>query len=400
MRSKTSKQIETAMIRRRGVAAVWTAVTATLMIGFVALAIDLGHVRLVKAQLQNAADAAAMAGASALIDPAGVAGSTTPEQRASLCKSRAATYANKNRADGQYLQLTTADVSVGNISQVNNLQEDLTPGATPYNAVKVLVRKAPDASNGPVTTYFATIWGQDTASISATATAFLDGRMCAYRPVDKPGPLPLVPITVRKAKWDLEIVAKTGNDGFGYDPANQTITSDPDGVPELSIFPEKQKDSDEPDGAGDFGLLQLGDGSQGVPEIGSQIENGVGEEEITATFGEPEIRFYTDQGDPITHVVDGIPGVKNSLVQLDRYLKSRIGDVIAFFTHDNVTKSGTNATYDIVGIQFGRLMYTNAHGSLGKKAVVIQPVAYVGQEVITSDQAPVHDTAGRIQLVR
>ena len=48
---------------RRGVALVWVAILAMVLIGMLGMAIDAGVVALARQQLQNAADAAALAGA-------------------------------------------------------------------------------------------------------------------------------------------------------------------------------------------------------------------------------------------------------------------------------------------------------------------------------------------------
>jgi uncharacterized membrane protein len=53
----------------RGVVFLWVALFLTLILGFVALSIDIAKLMTARSQLQNAADAAALAGASA-IDPA------------------------------------------------------------------------------------------------------------------------------------------------------------------------------------------------------------------------------------------------------------------------------------------------------------------------------------------
>ena len=61
--------------RRRGVVVVQVAVLLTVLLGFVALTVDVGLMYNTKAELQAAADAAALAGAAApynddgLVDP-------------------------------------------------------------------------------------------------------------------------------------------------------------------------------------------------------------------------------------------------------------------------------------------------------------------------------------------
>jgi Flp pilus assembly protein TadG len=54
--------------RRKGAVVVVAVVVITLTLGIAAIAIDLGYIQLVQSQLQNAADAAALSGASALVD--------------------------------------------------------------------------------------------------------------------------------------------------------------------------------------------------------------------------------------------------------------------------------------------------------------------------------------------
>lgn len=384
----------------RGAVIVWTAVGLTVLIGFVALAVDSGYVRVVRTQLQAAADAAAMAGASALLSPAVEFGASSPETLVYEANNRASAYAGKNQAASQYLSLDVSDVSVGYIADTNDLDVELAAGVQPYNAVYVRVLKTSGSSNGPLDLIFGSVLGKSTASLGAGATAVLDGRMYAYRPVDNVRG-PAIPVTIWKQKWLDEIINGAGEDNYGFDPVTGEVTLGPDGIPEISIYPQKQKDiGDEEDGSGNFGLLNIGTGNQGVPAIGDQIRNGLTEENIIGAFGESEIRFYTEDGAPINHVLDGTPGVKNSLIQLEDDFRSRLGTVIGFFLHDAVIESGANSQYNVVNMHFGRLMDLNARGSVNDKAVVIQPVAYVGQEIITGKDIIWHGTGGRIRLVR
>jgi Flp pilus assembly protein TadG len=51
---------------RKGIAAVYIALIMFVLVAFVGLAIDIGYMYVAKGQLQNASDAAALAGASSL----------------------------------------------------------------------------------------------------------------------------------------------------------------------------------------------------------------------------------------------------------------------------------------------------------------------------------------------
>ncbi len=397
---KASKQHTSSRSSKRAAVIVWTVVSSGVLMGFAAFAVDLGYLKVVRTQLQSAADASAMAGASGLLSPAYLEGKATQEDMAQTASALAMEYCALNKADNKTLALDPSDITVGHISNVNNINEQIA-AVTPYNAIRVTVRKDAGSSNGAVRLYFAGIWGKYFSSTSATATGYLDGKVVAYRPDPRKNGGPLIPISVRREKWTNEIINANGADSFGYDSQTGQITDGSDNITEISLYPEKQKDAQSSNGAGDFGLLHIGNSNQGVTELAQQIQNGLTQEDVIGQFGEPEIKFFDNGGNPRNYIIDGTPGAKNSLVQLEDNLKSHLGEVIGFFIHDVITQSGANSQYTITGIQFGRVMLVNAQGTVnGAKALVIQPVAYMGSEIITGDNGGIHSTAGRIRLVR
>ncbi len=105
----TIKIIKTNWTRRAAVVA-WTVITTSTMIGFAALAVDLGYVRVVQTQMQSAADASALAGASALLNPAALTGRMTQSELAADAIARAQAYAAKNSAENRSLILTPYDI--------------------------------------------------------------------------------------------------------------------------------------------------------------------------------------------------------------------------------------------------------------------------------------------------
>ncbi len=121
-----------------------------------AVAIDLGHLYLVKSELQNAADAGANAAAMGLmgINPGAMSPvPISPDCSRALSACQGIVAANK--ADGQSLQLLTSDVSFGNWDKNQNRFAS-TGCSQPQqvNAVKVAVRKDLSA-NGAVSLVFA-----------------------------------------------------------------------------------------------------------------------------------------------------------------------------------------------------------------------------------------------------
>jgi len=385
---------------RRGAAVVVTAVSLVVILGFTALAVDLGYVMCVRGELQVAADAAALAGVSALADSAVIFGSEDASASAAEASSRAIYYAGQNAAEGESVELLDSDVQAGSVDDPNNLQSPLAVGVQPYNAVRVMVRKD-EYANGPVNLFFAKIFGKETTDCWAEATAYFDRHVAGYRPDESGGPL--IPISVKEQKWQDEIINKTGDDEYGIDPETGEVTFGPDGIPEISIYPEKQHGGDDegedgdPDGAGNFGLLNFDNPNNGVPILAEQIRNGLTEESIAAIFPHSVVRFSDDQGNPTTVTIDGNPGLKSSL-QDD--MESRLDDVIGFFVHREEDGTGANAEFTVVNVQFGRLLYVSAHGSFKHKAIVVQPEIYTGKEIITNGQVPTHATSGRFVLIR
>lgn len=112
----------------RGQILVLVALSLIVLLGFAALAIDVGYFYHTKNQLQGAADAAALAGALAL-DGSNNLAQTAPG-------TEAVKYATLNRASGSAVQLDPSDIILG--SWVAN---SFIPSGTPVNAVKVIARK-------------------------------------------------------------------------------------------------------------------------------------------------------------------------------------------------------------------------------------------------------------------
>jgi Flp pilus assembly protein TadG len=142
---------------RRGVALVYVALIALALVAVLGLAIDTGYVFLTAHQLQNAADAAALAGADEV--PFDTAQAATD----------AVTEASKNTAAHSPVTLTAAtDVIVGNY---NRTTSTFAPNTAPYNACQVIARRTKGSPNGPLNLLFAPIFGITTSEVSRQAIA-------------------------------------------------------------------------------------------------------------------------------------------------------------------------------------------------------------------------------------
>jgi Flp pilus assembly protein TadG len=169
-----------------GSIAVITIIGMLAFIGIVALALDIGHLVLVRGSLQKAADAGALAGARAL--------SLDPTQANGLAKSlnwsyainRATNTVQENYADGAALTASSVQAGYWNINWTAstapaNLSGYANPAAyipnTTYEipAVKVTINKANGGtgSNGPVYASFASVMGIDTMNAQGSCVAIL-----------------------------------------------------------------------------------------------------------------------------------------------------------------------------------------------------------------------------------
>ena len=139
-----------ARARQRGSAAVLFGLLLVVLCGFVALAVDAGHLFKVRAELQNAADAAALAGVRDL-------NGTTAHFAAARAASQA--YAQANGADGTPVTVSASDVILGNWNFATRSFTPLLSPAPQVNAVKVTANRT-GAENGAVGTFFAPLVGE------------------------------------------------------------------------------------------------------------------------------------------------------------------------------------------------------------------------------------------------
>ena len=170
-----------------GATAVIVAITLPMLIGFTALAVDVGYMHVTKNELQNVADAAALAAARKLGTI--YQGMTHDAQQTYSCgdddigdiKDVANAVAHNNKAGGEHITVYAEGIDHVEIGVWNPSN---TPPFTPFttappypqpDAVRVTAHRD-NAANGPITTFFAKIFGIDAVDVSADATAALLGQ--------------------------------------------------------------------------------------------------------------------------------------------------------------------------------------------------------------------------------
>ncbi|WP_158270217.1 TadG family pilus assembly protein [Limnohabitans sp. T6-20] len=150
-----------------GAVTLLVALMIPVLLGIAALVIDVAYVQVVRNELQNDADAAALAGAKQLRSSA----SATPQW--SVAERVAFDAIALNAADSKKLSTGTVQSGYWNPTQVNALLQMLpmTPTANDVPAVQVTLIKGNGQNDGEVPTFFARLWNIVSTPVTVTAVA-------------------------------------------------------------------------------------------------------------------------------------------------------------------------------------------------------------------------------------
>ena len=286
---------------------VMAAVCMVVVLGFAALAVDLGMVVTAEAQLQNAADAAAFAGASQLAGE---------DYDGSLLE--AFRFAALNTCMGRSVAVSAADAQLGtyDFDQSRFVSAPLgDPSGS--NAIRVTARRGQFSLAGPLNLFFAGVFGRASAEAAATAIAAADNRLTGF---DGAVHRVLMPFTIHP----------------------RVIAQAQDGV--FNLYPNRPGEPDEPI-PGNFGALDLDNSNPGTSVLSAWIEEGFP--------GVVEIP-------PSGHLLmGGAPGLRAPLASS---VELRIGDVVLVLIHESVTDGGANAVYDIVSMLPVQILGVSGNG--------------------------------------
>ena len=137
------------------------------LIGLMGLGIDAGHVFVVAHQLQNAADAAALAGVQVV------------REGDAAARLAAINMAASNRADGAPVVLVdnptndiNGDVVVGRYDRATR---EFRPALLGANSVKAVARRTESSPGGRVSLFFGSLFGIDSVEITRDAVAKIGG---------------------------------------------------------------------------------------------------------------------------------------------------------------------------------------------------------------------------------
>jgi Flp pilus assembly protein TadG len=154
---------------RRGGVLVYTAIVLFVLIGFIGLAIDWGYMTWTAQKLQNAADAAALAGAQQV---------WTSQTNA---RNAAVNYAALNEAGSKSVALNfnatndaAGDVVVGQYDRAAHTFT-VTTNRQVANAVRVVARRTTGSAGGALPLFFGPMFGKNTAEVARYGIAVAVG---------------------------------------------------------------------------------------------------------------------------------------------------------------------------------------------------------------------------------
>ncbi|MHB8122357.1 MAG: pilus assembly protein TadG-related protein [Desulfuromonadaceae bacterium] len=154
---------------QKGLALVFIALLMVAVCGFIGLAVDMGYMYVAKGQLQNASDAAALAGAAKLDGTAFTAQTSA--------RNAAKAFAEINPVvpgPDTTVAVSVEDITVGNWDPArSSTPSDLRFQADtpPINAVKVQARRTEGSIGGPVELFFSRVIDSRWARMGVSATA-------------------------------------------------------------------------------------------------------------------------------------------------------------------------------------------------------------------------------------
>jgi hypothetical protein len=335
------------------------------------------------AKLQNAADAAALAGASQLMAPKiGGAVVTTAEANASITAARteAGNVALLNTAGSVALNMLTSDTVVGYMSDPRDQSQTLhawTTGEPMPNTIQVMLRRD-NTANTPVGLFFARVLGVNTWNCTAKATAAYQQPVSVTGFKSSTTNSKLLPIAIDVNYWNSFLASGNSPDGTQVDlftalqPDTDTdppynVTTGGDGVPEFNdLYPNNNS-------PGNFGLVSIGPPATDTPSYESWIRNGSTPSDLSYFGGNG---FQATPTSPATCA--GGPGLKSTLIS---DLASIVGQSRIVPLFSSYSGNGSNTEYTIVG--FAGVTIVSATGSGSNISVMIQPMVVIDSTATT-----------------
>ncbi len=386
-------------VKRSGSVLPLVAVSLTLIMAMLVMAIDLGWMYLAKNELQNAADAAALAGAVELIDEDFLSGSSYQADDVSACRDSAETFAGYNTAAKRNLLVDRNDLNdpqggivVGYIEDPLDFSSTLqTDSMEEDNSVRVRTELA-ETINGPLALFFASVFGKQTVEVGAHATATVDDRVVGFA-VASDKTLPLLPFTVNVDLWDEgypgDPIGASFFPAFGFHLLKLLSSQSchwTSGV--LKLYPNFPGES------GNFGTLDIGPSNNSTSDLMRQIRDGVTSADLNAIGG----LVLTDDGSGVfSKWLQGDTGVSTAI---GKAVKDILGESRMIPLHRNYVGSGNNLEYEVVRFAGVKVVNVKMTGALEYRHIDVVPTQVVTQYGMIHPDAPGSNLVYSLALTR
>jgi hypothetical protein len=366
------------LTNRTGSIITLSAGVLVMVLAFTAFTVDLGWITLARAQMRNAADAAAFAGATEFGPGTGLAPMLSASSVAEESKDAAQSIASANRSgglDSTYIDVAQ-DVRLGQYQWLPDQQCWAEVwGATPYTMIEVAVHRdrgsAVDINgqvvDGPLALFFAPVIGHSEAGLNVTsASAIMPGVGFKISPGSS-SRANILPIALDEASWD-SMLAGVGDDDYEFNVGLNKVVESSDGILEVNIYPSGSSSLP----PGNRGTVDIGHPGNSTNDLKRQIREGINADDMSWFGG--EIRF---DGTPLE--LNGDTGISAGI---EAALKDVIGEVKAIPLYTSVSGPGNNATYVISRFVGVRIMDVRLTGNPNKRHVTVQPAPYSDSTVV------------------
>lgn len=372
------------------------AVVLVFLMSIVAFAVDLGYIATTKAELQSAADAAALAGAIEIVNGLGASPVSTQSQMQVNARAAAVTVAGKNGngdLSATYLD-SNQHIRFGQTSW-NAAQNrwDKTWGTTPANIIETTTHRDAAGSslgNKSLKLFFAPVMGKETSNLKTNAVAgVLPGAGFKIAP-GSPNKFGALPIACDETSWN-NLLAGTGSDNYSYNTSSGVVSNGTDGVKELNIYPDPNANLP----AGNRGTVDLGNPNNSAADLKRQIVEGLNESDLSFF---PNNTIRTDTGPVIVNGDTGISaGIKADLEAIKG--QPRLMPIFTIVGSQQQATSGSmsgkkasgnNVYYRVVKFVGVRIVFVELTGN--NKRVIIQPATFSESAVIPAKTAIATDS--------
>lgn len=384
-------RVHTRRALRLGAIAPLAALLMIPLLGMLAFSIDISYAASVRSDLQSAADASALAGASKMqqyfveynyptitsSQQSSIVSTATGNASGSPTKVAESTAA-ANKAGGVSIAVPDADVTFGYTNSSGTYSS--TYSAYP-NTIQIVTRRD-STKNGSLSFFFGPLLGVNSTNLTATARATIYvgdvTSLQAITGIDSH----ILPVALDYKTWTNFMATGQQRDG--------TTSNGPNGYPQLMVYP------DPGNAPGQFGLLDVGPPQNNVPAFRNWIDDGETPNDITYLLNNNLLPVSPSAPE----AWKGGPGMKSTL-QSDFASVEGNPVLIPIFqavqyspSYIAASGNGQGSYYNIIG--FVGVTVTQATSRGSNMYIAIQPYAVTDPTTVINSPVPAGESQSNI----